>query len=49
MGLECKHFNKIKKKTFKVASADIGLCRQDKKNGKKIDFFFKVALMDPVR
>ena len=58
MGLKCKNFNKIKKKfkkNFKVASADPGLCRQDprekksKKNRKKIDFFFKVALIDPVR
>jgi hypothetical protein len=35
MGLECKHFNKIKKKiekkTFEVASADPGLSRKDKK------------------
>jgi hypothetical protein len=49
MGLECKHFNKlkkIKKKTFKVASADLGLCRQDPQ---KINFFWKIANADPVR
>ena len=56
MGLKCKHFNKIKKKSKKNSKlpAQTLACagrtkKKKKKSNKKIDFFFKVALIDPVR
>jgi hypothetical protein len=57
MGLECKHFKKIKQK---IRKKNFQSCqrrpwpvqagqKKQKKIKKKIDFSFKVALIDPVR